>query len=66
MIGLQWTDLGVALGLALALEGAAYALAPDLIRRIYATLLTEPVSRLRTMGAVALALGVLIVWTIRG
>jgi uncharacterized protein YjeT (DUF2065 family) len=66
MIGLEWADLGVALGLALAIEGAAYALAPDLIRRLYATLLMEPVPRLRIMGAIALALGVLIVWVIRG
>ncbi len=66
MIGIEWTDLGVALGLVLAIEGAAYALVPDLVRRMYATLLMEPVPRLRIMGAVALALGVLIVWAIRG
>lgn len=66
MIGLEWADLGVALGLALAIEGAAYALAPDMIRRLYAILLMEPVPRLRVMGVAALAIGVLIVWIVRG
>jgi len=61
-----WSDLGVAVGLAFALEGAGYALAPDLMRRLYAIMLTEPVPRLRLMGLAAVALGVLIVWVIRG
>jgi len=63
---LAWSDLGVALGLALTLEGLAYALAPDLIRRLYAIMLTEHVSRLRLLGVLAMAIGVAIVWLIRG
>jgi len=63
---LAWSDLGVALGLALALEGAAYALAPDMMRRLYAIMLTEPVPRLRLLGIAAMAVGVLVVWLIRG
>lgn len=63
---IDWSDLGVALGLALALEGAAYALAPDLMRRLSAMMLSEPVPRVRIAGVVALLLGFLIVWFIRG
>lgn len=63
---LAWSDLGIALGLALTLEGLAYALAPDLIRRLYAIMLTEHVSRLRLLGVLAMAIGVAIVWLIRG
>lgn len=63
---LAWSDLGVALGLALTLEGLAYALAPDLIRRLYATMLTEHVSKLRLLGVLAMATGVAIVWLSRG
>jgi len=61
-----WSDLGVALALALALEGAGYALAPDWMRRLYAIMLTQPVPRLRWMGLGAVVVGVLLVWAIRG
>jgi len=66
MMDLAWSDLGIALGLALALEGLAYALAPDLIRRFYAIMLTEHVSRLRLLGVLAMATGVALIWLIRG
>lgn len=65
-MGIEWGDLAVAFGLALALEGAVYALAPDTMRRLYAMMLTEPVPRLRLYGAAAVLVGLLIVWFIRG
>lgn len=53
------------LGVALALEGALYAAAPDLMKRIAAAAgLSEP-GRLRMAGLAALALGVAIVWLAR-
>ncbi len=64
-MNVDWSDLGVAFGLLLAIEGAAYALAPDAMRRLLAILLSEPVSRLRLLGAVTALTGLLIVWLIR-
>lgn len=66
MEAIQWSDLGVAIGLVFVIEGAAWALAPDLVRRLFATLLTEPVGRLRLLGGGLLVFGLLLVWSIRG
>ena len=60
------SDLVAAIGLVLVVEGLLYALAPSLARRI-----TEEVRRvgddtLRTSGVVAVGLGVVIVWLVRG
>jgi len=56
----------VALGIVLVIEGALYALFPDLMKRVAAVALETPADRLRTMGAVSAALGVLVVWFVRG
>lgn len=56
---MEYLLLGV--GMALALEGALYAAAPGLMKRIAATAgLAEP-GRLRIAGLVAVLLGVVIV-----
>jgi uncharacterized protein YjeT (DUF2065 family) len=60
------SDLIVALGLVLALEGTLYALAPGGMKNIMRSALETPDQTLRIAGLVALALGVLIVWMIRG
>ena len=59
-------DLAVALGLALALEGALYALLPDLMKKLAAQAMATPRDTLRIAGAVCVACGVAIVWIIRG
>lgn len=59
-------DLLVALALALAIEGALYALFPDQMRRTVAAILAQPTERIRIMGLVAAVAGVLLVWLIRG
>ncbi len=64
-MSVDWSDLGVAFGLLLAIEGAAYALAPDLMRRLLAILLGEPVPRLRLIGTLTALAGLLVVWLIR-
>ncbi len=56
------TAIVIALGLILIIEGAAYALFPDAMRRMLATALTLPVARLRTIGTGAALAGLLIVW----
>ncbi|WP_339834472.1 DUF2065 domain-containing protein [uncultured Parvibaculum sp.] len=61
-----WTDLVTALGLAIALEGLAYAAFPGPMRRALAALSVQPEQALRMAGLLALAIGVFIVWLVRG
>ena len=60
------TELGVALGLLLVIEGVLYALAPNMMRRMLAIVLTQPEERIRTTGLVTAGLGLLIVLLVRG
>ncbi|MBM3532506.1 MAG: DUF2065 domain-containing protein [Alphaproteobacteria bacterium] len=59
-------DALLALGLVLALEGALYALFPEAMRRAMAMVLALPVDQLRLGGVAAAAIGVAIVWLVRG
>lgn len=59
-------DLIVALGLAVALEGAAYALFPDGMKKILLQVLAQPPSSLRLIGLMMAAAGVVVVWLVRG
>jgi uncharacterized protein YjeT (DUF2065 family) len=60
------SDLVTALGLALAIEGILYALFPDAMRKMMAQLLSQPPTVVRTSGLLAAAVGVVIVWLVRG
>lgn len=60
------SDFLTALGLVLALEGTLYALAPGGMKNVMVSALKTPDQALRIAGLVALALGVLIVWLVRG
>lgn len=60
------SDLVTALGLALAIEGILYALFPDAMRKMMAQLLLQPPMVVRTSGLLAAAVGVVIVWLVRG
>ncbi len=60
------TDLLTALALAVALEGIAYALFPDGMKRMMMVALEQPAASLRMAGLTAAVLGVGIVWLIRG
>lgn len=60
------TDLLTALALAMAIEGALYALFPDGMKRMMLYALSQPLSHLRTAGVVAAVVGVGIVWLVRG
>ncbi len=59
-------DLIVGIGLVLVIEGLLWAVAPGFGRRMLEVASEMPESSLRTTGAVAVAIGVLIVWFVRG
>lgn len=61
-----WSDLVTALGLVLVIEGVLLALFPELMKRMVADILTRPSQLLRSAGVAAAALGVLVVWLVRG
>jgi uncharacterized protein YjeT (DUF2065 family) len=60
------TDLFTALALVLVLEGALWAIAPDGMKRAAVVALSMANQELRTGGLIAVALGVLLVWLMRG
>lgn len=59
------SDLVVALGLELVIEGVLYALLPDAMKRMMAQVLDMPANQLRAAGLVAAAVGLGIVWAVR-
>ena len=60
------SDLVVGIGLVLVFEGLIWALAPGLGHRMLAAAATTSEQVLRVCGASTVALGVLVVWLIRG
>jgi uncharacterized protein YjeT (DUF2065 family) len=60
------SDLIVAIGLVLVIEGLLWSLFPGLGRKLLETSAGTPESSLRMAGAVAVALGVAVVWFVRG
>ena len=60
------SDFLVAVGLVLVLEGLVYAAFPDLMKRMIFEMLTLPSSTLRSGGIMAMLIGVVIVYMIRG
>ena len=59
------SDLFAALGLALVLEGAAYTLFPDAMRKMMEQILALPVANVRTIGLLTAFTGVALVWLVR-
>jgi len=59
-------DLLVGLGLVFVIEGLIWALAPGFGFRLLQMASETPEQRLRIGGAVAVALGVFVVWMVRG
>jgi uncharacterized protein len=60
------SDLAVAIGLVLVIEGLLWALNPQLGRSLLAAAAASPDGELRRAGWIAVALGALVVWLIRG
>ena len=59
-------DFLTAVALILVIEGVVYALFPDAMKRMMAQVLTLPAGSLRSAGLAAAALGIFLVWLIRG
>lgn len=60
------SNIVVALGLVLVIEGTLWALAPGLGRRLLQAAAETPESNLRLIGAAAVTIGVLVIWLVRG
>jgi uncharacterized protein YjeT (DUF2065 family) len=60
------SDLAVGLGLVLVLEGLLWALAPGAARKFLEAASSVPEQTLRLAGVSAVALGVVVVWLVRG
>ena len=60
------TVLWMALGLAITLEGILYSLFPDAMKRFVLSIADMPATMLRNAGLIAAAVGVAIVWLVRG
>ena len=61
-----WSDLVTALGLVLVIEGLLLALIPEALKRIVAEILAQPARTLRLGGLVSAAIGLAVVWLVRG
>ncbi|PCI05452.1 MAG: hypothetical protein COB78_02280 [Hyphomicrobiales bacterium] len=59
------SELAIAIGLVLVLEGLIYSLMPGAMKRMAAELPHIPDSTLRIMGVVVMAVGVFLVWLIK-
>ncbi len=59
-------DLVVALGLALVLEGVAWALFPERMRYVVSLAAAAAPGALRSCGLILALVGVFLVWLIRG
>lgn len=60
------TDFLAALGLVLVLEGVVYGGMPSLAKRLAEDVIKLPEGTLRTGGLIAIAVGVGVVWLVRG
>jgi uncharacterized protein YjeT (DUF2065 family) len=60
------SDLAVALGLALAIEGILFAAFPDAVKRAMMDAAQTPSERMRMVGIGSAVVGVVIVWVVRG
>lgn len=60
------SDFFAALGLVLVLEGLFYGGLPSLAKKMAAEVAEMPEGMMRSVGLAVMALGVLIVWIVRG
>jgi uncharacterized protein YjeT (DUF2065 family) len=60
------TDFLVALGLVFAIEGLVFAALPGPAKRAMASMLDTPDATLRIVGVASAAIGILLIWLVRG
>lgn len=60
------SDLIVALGLVLVIEGLIWAALPHIGKSMLETMAATPPANMRMAGTVAIAVGVAIVWLVKG
>ena len=60
------SDLLVAAGLFLVIEGLVYALAPGFVRRMAEALPSVTDQQMRVFGLAAVGIGVFVFWVVRG
>lgn len=60
------SELAIAIGLVLVLEGLIYSLMPGAMKRMAAELPQIPDSTLRIMGLAVMTVGVFLVWLVKG
>ncbi|MGH6924941.1 MAG: DUF2065 domain-containing protein [Propylenella sp.] len=60
------SEVVAAIGLVLVLEGVLYALFPEFMKRMAQQAIQTPGDTLRVAGVVSAALGVGLVWLVRG
>jgi uncharacterized protein YjeT (DUF2065 family) len=60
------SEIVTAIGLVLVLEGALYALFPEFMKRMAQQAIETPGDTLRIAGVISAALGVAVVWLLRG
>lgn len=63
---MDWSLLVIGLGLALFLEGVAYALLPERMKSLLIAMLEQPAAKLRGVGLTMAMIGVAIVWLVQG
>jgi uncharacterized protein YjeT (DUF2065 family) len=62
---MDFYDLFVGLGLALVLEGAAYTLFPDAMRKMMQQILALPVANVRAIGLFTAFTGFALIWLVK-
>lgn len=60
-----WGDLGVAIALVLVIEGVMPFLAPASLRRTLTTMAAMPDRSLRSVGAISMVIGLVLLYFIR-
>ncbi len=62
----MWQEALYALGLLLLVEGALYAVAPNSLRQMLTQILSLPDAQVRNLGLIAAAIGLMVIWFVRG
>lgn len=62
---MDWNLLFIGLGLALFVEGAAYAIAPEGFKKLLVAASRQSAAKLRAMGLTLAVIGVAIVWLVQ-